>query len=289
MSVEVAQRLREHGHAPEIVSCDSMAVYRGLDITADKPKPSERGGIPHHLFDVADANEDFTAVRYRELARAAIDDVIGRGGRPMLVGGSGLYFRAVVDELGFAPTSPEVRAKLEREDPAELFAKLREADPITAERLDPRNVRRVIRAVEVLELTGRRPSELRTSWERGSGPYETSVAGLTWDRDELDRRAIERVRYQLEAGLVDEVRRLGPSNLSRTALQALGVKEMIPVIEGGAEIESAKARLVRNTKSFIRRQLSWFNADPRVEWVNASAIGWDAARRTIFKRFLDAV
>jgi tRNA dimethylallyltransferase len=147
----------------------------------------------------------------------------------------------------------------------------------------------VVRAVEVLELTGRRPSELRTSWERGGGPYETVVAGLSWDREELERRAIERVRYQLEAGLVGELRRLGPSTLSRTALQALGVKEMIPVIEGATDIENARIRLVRNTKSFIRRQLSWFKADPRVEWVNASAVGWDAGCETIVKLFLDAL
>lgn len=288
MSVEIALAMRDAGRATEIVSCDSMGVYRRLDIAADKPSPDERRGIRHHLFDVADPSEEFTAVRYREVARAAIDDIVARGGTPMLVGGTGLYFRAVVDELAFAPTSPDVRARLQGEDPEALFERLRRADPASAARLDPRNVRRVVRAVEVLEITGRPPSELRTSWERGGGPYDVVVAGLVWDRAELLRRAEERVQRELEAGLLEEIARIGPENLSRTAAQALGVKEMMPVIAGVEPIESARMRLVRNTKSFIRRQLSWFGADPRVVWVDASELGWDGARDTIIAMFSPA-
>jgi tRNA dimethylallyltransferase len=289
MSVEVALALRELGHAPEIVSCDSMGVYRGLDIVADKPTMDERRGIPHHLVDVAHPHEDFTAVTYRDLARKAIDDIGARGGVPMLVGGSGLYFRAVVDELEFAPTSPDVRARLEKEDATELFERLREADPTTADRLDARNVRRVVRAVEVLELTGRPPSELRTSWERGGGPYDLSVVGLTWSRAELLRRAEERVQREIDAGLIDEVRSVGVENLSRTALQALGVKEMIPVIEGSATEATARTLLVRNTKNFVRRQISWFSADDRVEWVDVSELGWTGAREKILTTFLSGL
>lgn len=288
MGVEVAVAMRDAGRSAEIVSCDSMGVYRGLDITADKPRPEERRGIPHHLFDVADPDEEFTAVRYRELARAAVDDITARGGAPILVGGTGLYFRAVVDDLEFAPTSAEVRERLQREDPEDLFERLREADPASAARLDPRNVRRVVRAVEVLEITGRPPSELRTSWERGGGPYDVVVAGLTWARAELLRRAEERVQRELDAGLLDELALIGRENLSRTAAQALGVKEMIPVIDGVEPIESARIRLVRNTKSFIRRQLSWFGADPRIVWVDASELGWEGARARIIEQFAEA-
>ncbi len=287
MAVEVALALRDRGFDAEIVSCDSMGVYRGLDVVADKPSMEERRGIVHHLFDVADPNEDFNAPRYRTLARAVIDDIASRRGVPMLVGGTGLYFRAVVDELEFAPTSPEVRARLETEDPDALYERLRERDPASAQRLDPRNVRRVVRAVEVMELTGRPPSELRTSWERGGGPYDLVVAGLTWDRATLLRRGEERVQREIDAGLVDEVARVGPANFSRTARQALGVKEMIPLIDGDVGIETAKAVLVKNTKTFIRRQLSWFQADERVEWVNASELGWDRARERITKLFAE--
>lgn len=283
MAVEVALELQRLGHRPEIVSCDSMAVYRGLDIVADKPAPEERCGIVHHLFDIVDPHEDFTVLRYRDLARETIDEISARGGLPMLVGGSGLWFRAVVDDLTFAPTDPEVRASLERRDPAELLERLREIDPATAERLDPRNPRRIVRAAEIAELTGRPPSELRDSWERFEGPYEPLVAALTWERGVLLRRAAERVDREIEAGLLQEVRRV--RSFSRTAGQALGVKEMIPVIEGVETMDLARAKLARNTKSFVRRQISWFRRDPRVVWVDASELGWDGARRAIVDLF----
>lgn len=289
MSVDVGRELRARGHGVEIVSCDSMAVYRRLDIVADKPSPEDRAEIPHHLIDVAEPTEDFTVVEYRTRARVVIDEIDERGGVPMLVGGSGLHFRAVVDELDFAPTSHEVRSRLEAEDPGQLYARLREADPETAKRLDPRNVRRVVRAVEVLELTGRAPSEQRRGWERAGQRYALTAVGLTWDRDELLRRATERVERELRAGLVDEVRAVLPGGLSRTARQALGVKEIVPFLEGKLALEAATEKLVRNTKNFVRRQLSWFKPDPRVEWVNASERGWDGARLTILDCFAQAL
>ncbi len=280
MGVEVALAL---GDNVEIVSCDSMGVYRGLDIVADKPSADERRGVPHHLFDLVDPSETFTAVEYKQIARATIDEIGARGGVPLLVGGSGLYFRAVVDELEFAPTDAELRAELEALDAGVLFARLESGDPERAAEIDPRNKRRVVRAVEVLELTGRPAGELRTSWERGGGPYDLAVAGLTWERKELLVRAEQRVQRELDAGLVDEVRRI--VRLSRTAEQALGVKEMLPVIAGDEPLEPAQARLVKNTKNFIRRQLSWFGADDRVEWFNASELGWDGARDAIAAKF----
>ncbi|MEX0875547.1 MAG: tRNA (adenosine(37)-N6)-dimethylallyltransferase MiaA [Actinomycetota bacterium] len=285
MGVEVALALRSIDLDVEIVSCDSMAVYRSLDVVADKPSADERRGVVHHLFDVVDPSEPFTAIAYRDLARAAIKDIHDRGGVPLLVGGSGLYFRAVVDDLEFAPTSAGVRARLEHEPSDRLIERLRIADPATANRLDPRNKRRLVRAVEVLELTGRPPSELRNAWDRRSGPYEVTVAGLTWDREVLLRRATERVHRELQAGLVQEVRAIGSERLSQTARQALGVKEILPVLDGTATLEEATEQLVRNTKRFVRRQLSWFKADPRVWWTNASEAGWEGAREKIAERF----
>jgi tRNA dimethylallyltransferase len=282
MGVEVALEL---GPPVEIVSCDSMGVYRGLDIAADKPGAAERRGVPHHLFDLVDASEPFTAVEYRERARAVIADIHGRGSVPLLVGGSGLYFRAVVDDLEFAPSDPDVRARLEAEDPAALYRRLAEADPERAGELDPRNTRRVVRAVEILELTGRPPSELRESWNRREGPYGLCAAGLTWSREELFARAGDRVRREMEAGLVDEVARARQQGISRTARQALGVKEVLEYLEGNVSLEEAEALNVRNTKNFIRRQISWFGADPRVEWFDASELGWDGVRRAILARF----
>ncbi len=289
MGIEVAQGLRSHGHRVEIVSCDSMGVYRRLDIAADKPTASERAAVPHHLFDVVEAHETFTAVRYRELAREAIDEIHARGGVPMLVGGSGLYFRAVVDELEFAPTDPEVRARLEASDPGQLLERLREADPATAERLDLRNPRRIVRSAEILELSGRPPSELRESWERFEGPYDLTVAGLTWDRPTLYRRAAERVHAELEAGLAEEVRHALAGGISRTAAQALGVKEIVEHVEGRMSLEDARERLERNTKNFVRRQLSWFRGDPRVVWVDVSVLGWEGAAGEILGRFRSAL
>jgi tRNA dimethylallyltransferase len=283
MAVEVAQRL---DFALEIVSCDSVAVYRGLDVVADKPTEAERAAVPHHLIDVADAGETFTVVEYRTLARAAIADVTSRGAVPMLVGGSGLYFRGVVDELSFAPTSPDVRERLEREDPDRLYARLSEEDPASAERLDPRNVRRVVRAVEILELTGRRPSEFRGEWENAQTRYDLTAIGLSRARDELNERVTERVQRQLDAGLVGEVR---AAKLSKTSEQAIGIKEIIPFIEGSVSLGAATAELIANAKAFVRRQLSWFRSDARIDWVDVSEEGWDGARELIVSRFRGAL
>src|SRR5581483_7921672 len=245
MGVEVALSLDA---GVEIVSCDSMGVYRQLDIVADKPSMEERRGVPHHLFDLVDPSDPFTAADYKSIARATIESIKGV---PMLVGGSGLYFRAVVDELEFAPTDPDVRAALDRLSVEELLARLQRDDPERAAQLDPRNKRRLVRAVEIFELTQKPAREMRTSWEKGTGPFELSVAGLTWDRATLLSRCEERVQRELDAGLLDEVRSV--RSFSRTAAQALGVKEMLPVIEGDSSLEEAKTILVRNTKRFVRR------------------------------------
>lgn len=281
MAVEVAHELGAEGTNVEILSCDSMAVYRDLDIAADKPAEPDRGGVPHHLFDLADPDEEFTAVRFRDVARRAIAEVHGRGHVPLLVGGSGLWFRAVVDELEFAPTDPEVRRRIGSEDPRELHARLARIDPEAAGRIDPRNARRVVRAMEIHELTGRPPSELRRSWDRYESPYDLTVLGLTWSRDALRARAVERVHRRLEAGLLEEVERARTGGLSRTARQALGAKELLEYLEGSLGFDAAVELLERNTRTFVRRQLSWFRRDPRIGWVDVSELGWAEARRWI--------
>jgi tRNA dimethylallyltransferase len=266
----------------EIVSCDSMAVYRGLDLAAAKPSRQDRARVRHHLIDVADPSEDLTAVRYRELARAAIGDIASRGRIPLLVGGSGLWFRAVVDGLRFAPTDPSVRATLERQDPCELYERLLAADPDAAARIDPRNVRRVVRALEIHAISGLRAGELRGQWGQRA---PVLAAGLTWDRSELFIRAERRIDEMLAAGLVEEVRAARASGLSRTAAQAVGVKEVFPLLDGVTGLDETRALILRRTKAFIRRQLSWFGADPRVDWTNASLLGWTGAAQKILERF----
>ena len=289
MAVDVAIALGTPDHDVEIVSCDSMAIYNGLDVLAAKPPAGDRALVTHHLLDVVDASVEFTVHQYRKLAREAIADIASRGAVPMLVGGSGLYFRGVVDELSFAPTSPALRARLEQEDPDKLYEQLREADPGGVEHLDPRNVRRVVRAVEILELTGKRPSEVQREWRSHGERYTLTAIGLTWERGELFERVRERVRRQLDAGLVDEVRSALAGGLSKTAAQALGMKEVVAHLEGRATVEDVEAELVRNSKTFVRRQESWFRADPRIEWLNVSRLGWGQARDRTLERFSSAV
>lgn len=285
MAVELAQALG----GVEIVSCDSMAVYRSLDVVAAKPTRQERAAVPHHCIDIAEACESFTAVRYRAHAREAIDEIGRRTKTAMLVGGSGLYFRAVVDELEFAPEDASVRARLQASDPKELYRRLQDADPVMAASLDARNVRRVVRAVEILELTGKPPSERRRTWTRRDGPYDLTAVGLTRERDELVQRAEARLRSMVDEGLLAEVSRAADAGLSATASQAVGVKEMLEHLSGRISLDEAVRLYVRNVRRFIGRQLSWFRGDPRVSWVDVSALGWNGARGAALETFRAAV
>ena len=256
----------------EIVSVDSMQVYRGMDIGTDKATPEMRKRVRHHLLDLFEPDQDLTVAEFQRLARAAIDDISGRGRIPLLVGGSGLYFRAVVDDLEFPPRSPEIRASLEErveELGAEaLHAQLQHLDPVAAARMEPNNARRIVRALEVIELTGR-PFSANTAWERYESRYDLRAAGLERPREELYARIAQRVDAMLEGGLVEEVRGLGAQGLGATARQALGYKQ---ILDAGVDADPAGVReeIVRATKRFARRQLSWFRADPRVDWFDAS-------------------
>lgn len=262
LSFDIARRLEA-----EIVSIDSMQVYVGMDIGTAKVSEEQRAGIPHHLIDIRSPDHDLTVAEFQTLARAAIADVTARGHLPLLVGGSGLYLRAVVDELEFPERSAEVRQQLEAEveelGAEALHRRLEEVDPKAASRIEPNNARRTIRALEVIELTGR-PFSDNDSWERYDSIYDLRIAGLSRDRTDLFERIERRVDWMLEEGLVEETR--GLTGMSRTARQALGYRQVL---------ESSSATLhediVRATKKFARRQESWFRSDPRVRWFEAAA------------------
>lgn len=249
----------------EIVSVDSMQVYVGMDIGTAKVGKAERTRVPHHLLDIRPANHDLTVSEFQSLARVAIAEIHERGKLPLLVGGSGLYLRAVVDELEFPARSAEVREKLESEaetaGPEALYSRLTELDPKAAARIEPGNIRRTIRALEVIELTGRPFSE-NGAWERYESIYDLKIAGLTRDRDDLYARIEQRVDTMLGHGLVEETHRV---KLGRTAKQALGYRQ---VLESGRD--TLRDDIVRATKRFARRQESWFKSDPRITWFTAS-------------------
>lgn len=259
----------------EIVSVDSMQVYRRMDVGTDKATAEMRGRAPHHLLDLCEPDHDLTVAEFQNAARSAIDDISARGRLPLLVGGSGLYLRAVVDDLEFPPRSREVRTSLEtraEELGAEaLHDELRKLDPVAATRIEPNNARRIVRALEVIQLTGL-PFSANSAWERYESRYDLRMAGLQRPREDLYERVAQRVDEMLRRGLVDEVRRLEQTGIGPTARQALGYKQ---ILDAGPDVSPEEVRddIVRATKRFARRQLSWFSADPRVVWFDASAPG----------------
>jgi tRNA dimethylallyltransferase len=257
----------------EIVSVDSMGVYRHMDLATAKPTAEERAAVPHHCYDLVDPEEEFTVVQFQEAARAALDDIAARGGRALLVGGTGLYLRAVVDDLRPPPRFPQVAAALEAEadrpgGTAALHARLAGLDPRAAARMEPTNRRRVVRALEVTVGSGRPFS----SFGPGLAAYpETGVVllGLAYDPDAVARRIEDRFTDWLRRGLLDEVRALAarPAGLSRTARQALGYRELLAHVEENAPLEACVAEAVRRTRLFARRQWRWFRRDPRLVWL----------------------
>ncbi|MFN2544779.1 MAG: tRNA (adenosine(37)-N6)-dimethylallyltransferase MiaA [Actinomycetota bacterium] len=262
----------------EIVSVDSMSVYRGMDVGTAKPSPEQRARVRHHLLDVAEPGEEFSVARYQRLAREAMAEIEDRGSRPLLVGGTGLYFRAVVDDLEFPPTDPEIRRALEAEaegtGPEVLHATLAAADPEAASRIEPGNVRRTVRALEVAAVTGRPFSSFGAAWERFP-PERVRAAGVELPAETLRDRIERRVRSQFEAGLLEEIRALlahgaGPS---LTARQAIGYAEAIDHVAGRISLDEAAERTVKRTRALARRQLSWFRRDPRIRWFRAGTGG----------------
>ncbi|QDQ14077.1 tRNA (adenosine(37)-N6)-dimethylallyltransferase MiaA [Streptomyces spectabilis] len=258
----------------EVVNADSMQLYRGMDIGTAKLTPAERDGVPHHLLDIWDVTEAASVAEYQKLARAEIDRLLADGRWPILVGGSGLYVRGAVDHLDFPGTDPAVRARLEAElelhGPGALHARLAAADPDAARAILPGNGRRIVRALEVIEITGKPFTANLPSHE---SVYDTVQIGVDVGRPELDERITVRVDRMWEAGLVDEVRTLEAQGLreGRTASRALGYQQVLAALAGECTEEEARTETVRATKRFARRQDSWFRRDPRVHWLSGAA------------------
>jgi tRNA dimethylallyltransferase len=274
IAISLAKRL-----GGEIVSADSMMIYRGLDIGTAKPPLRLRQEIPHHLIDIADPSEEFSAALYQPLARAAIVDISTRGMVPIVVGGTGLYVSAALDDLTFpaSAATSDVRARLQRQaDELGAFAlhkELAEVDPSAAMSIHPNNVRRVIRALEVHELTGRKFSEMAGSFKERRYLDDTITVGINYDRDELWRRIDVRTVKMLERGWIQEAERLyyGGHEISRTAGQALGYREIRDHLMGLASLEQTVERIRLATRHYAKRQMTWFRADRRVHWIDAHA------------------
>ena len=263
-----------HELGGEVVNADSMQLYRGMDIGTAKLTVPEREGVAHHLLDIWEVTFPAAVAEYQRLGREAIDAILARGRVPLLVGGSGLYIRAVLEEFEFPGTDPEIRARLEEElaanGPAPLFDRLRRWDPAAAEKILPSNGRRIVRALEVLELTGR---PFTASLPRPTPYYDAVQIGVDRDVAELDERITVRVDRMWSAGLLDEVRGLLPAGLreGRTAGRALGYQQALAQLDGLMTEDEAKADTVRGTRRFVRRQRSWFRRDPAIAWLDAAS------------------
>jgi len=265
----------------EVVNADSMQLYQGMDIGTAKLSPAERQGVPHHLLDIWPVTRAASVSEYQALARAAIDDIRGRGRTPILVGGSGLYVRAAIDNLQFPGTDAELRASLEDElavvGPGALHARLAGLDPLAAAAILPGNGRRIVRALEVIELSGRPFSATLPDYQ---AIYPVVQVGVEMPRAVLDRRIDVRVAGMWDRGLVDEVRQLEAAGLraGRTASRALGYAQVLRFLDAEWTEAEATAQTVQATRRFVRRQESWFRRDPRVVWVPAGA---DLAERAL--------
>jgi tRNA dimethylallyltransferase len=258
----------------EILSVDSMLVYRGMDLGTAKPTPSERARVPHHLLDLAEPSERFTVARFQEAAR----QVIERVERPLLIGGSGLYFRAVVDDLRFPPEDTEIRKELETEaatlGASRLYERLERTDPPAASRIEPGNVRRTVRALEVAALTGEPFSANAETWDHYDGA-RVRAAGIRIDRAVLAVRIRSRIDAMLRAGWIDEVRGLCAEGFGAwlTSSQAIGYAELAEHLGDRLPLDDAIERTVRRTTQLCRRQMAWFSKDPRIRWFDVGRGG----------------
>ena len=267
IAIEVAQEI-----GAEIINADSMQLYRGMDIGTAKLPEGERGGIPHHLLDILDVNQDSTVAWYQEIARSAITDIHARGKDAVIVGGTGLYIKAILDDLNFPDTNPEVRAKLEAEaeefGSASLFIRLEELDPAAALAIDRANTRRIIRALEVIEITGL-PFTANLPREDSSRYPDAMQFGLVMDREHLRERIDARVDRMWDAGFVAEVDQLIAQGIREgaTAQRALGYAQIIAIRDGTMSEEEAKEDTKRASRQYARRQETWFSRDARIQWV----------------------
>jgi tRNA dimethylallyltransferase len=255
----------------EVVNADSMQLYQGMDIGTAKVSAAERRGVPHHLLDIWPVTYPAAVAEYQVLARAALDDIAARGRVPILVGGSGLYIRAALEDLSFPITDAGTRTRLEsslaEQGAPALHARLATLDPVAAAAILPSNGRRIVRALEVIELTGQPFSATMPSYSSSARP--AVQIGITPPRPVLDARISARVDHMWASGLDDEVRRLAARGLreGRTASRALGYQQMLRYLDGSCTLDEARDDTVKATKRFARRQESWFRRDPRIHWL----------------------
>ncbi len=268
----------------EVVSADSMQVYRGMDIgTAKTPRDSRR--VPHHCIDVVEPGEPFSAAVFQDCARTAIADLSARGVLPVVCGGTGLYVRAAIDAFDFAPggqASNPTRATYEtfaaEHGAEEVYALLEERDPDSAALIHRNNTRRIVRALEMLD-EGVSYADQRAGFAVRQSVYDTRLIGLTMDREQLYQRIDARVQAMVDGGLVGEVERLLADGFREalTATQAIGYKELVPVVEGEVELETAVAGIAQASRRYAKRQLTWFNADPRITWIDVTELSLSQA------------
>ena len=267
LAVALAQEI-----GAEIVNADSMQVYEGMDIGTAKLPMQERGGVPHHLLDVLTVRQDSTVAWYQEVARSAIDEIHQRGKDAIIVGGTGLYIKAIVDDLIFPDTDPVIRSRLELEaiekGSALLFARLEKLDPAAALAIDRANTRRIVRALEVIEITGQ-PFTANLPRQESSRYPDAFHFGLSQDRESLDIRVSTRVDAMWDAGLVAEVEALVVTGLREgvTAQKALGYAQVLQMMDGLLTSDQAREETKRVTRQYIRRQDTWFSRDNRLHWL----------------------
>ena len=272
VGVELALRL-----GGEVVSADSMQIYKGLAISTAKPSPEEMKGIPHHLMDFLRPDEPFSVADYVKMARKCISDIRSRGKLPIIVGGTGLYINSLIDNISFdhIVSDDSLRKKLESEAAEmgreHMYEKLRSLDPEATESIHPNNVIWVIRAIEMCMLSGRTGSENREESRRNESPYDPCMIGLTcFDRQVLYDRINRRVDKMLEEGLEAEVRAVYEKYKLRTAFNAIGFKEMIPYFEGECSLEEAADKIKQESRHYAKRQLTWFRRDVRITWADTA-------------------
>jgi tRNA dimethylallyltransferase len=272
LSLDLATRLRAAGRPAEIVNADAMQLYRGMDIGTAKVPPGERRDVPHHMLDVLDVRDEATVARYQPEARAAVEAIEGRGAVPILVGGSGLYVSSVIFDFRFPGTDPELRARLEADlegqGPEALYRRLAAVDPVAAARIGARNGRRLVRALEVVLITGEPHA---ASLPDTPVPWtDTVTIGLQAPRDELTERLDARVTRMWADGLLDEVTRLVPHGIETgvTASRAIGYAQALGELHGAVPAPTAKAETQQLTRRYARRQVSWFKRYPGIHWLD---------------------
>lgn len=261
----------------EIISCDSMQVYKGMNVLSQSPEPSETKNIRYHLVRFLSLTKEYSAGSFIRKAASLIDDIIERKNLPIIAGGTGLYVKSLIDGLFPTPKAdPKFRKKLyeyaSRYGNARLHKKLEKIDPVSARAIHPNNVRRVVRALEICHSTGRTITELKSGTKGIAGKYRIKIFGLTSSREKIYSGINDRVDDMFEEGLVREVKRLSGKRLSKTAEGALGLKEVLKFLKGEIDLKTAKEMMKRRTRRYAKRQLTWFRADGRIRWFDVSKL-----------------